>query len=299
MMNVLKNSLFGLAICATLALTSCDSGNDVPVIQHTLPEVIAQDFNSRFQGYKIEDFYAGTSFYRNGQQETDIYSVDNEGNECFVTYLDNVWNQTVQTLPDMNQLPDQVRVQLYRHCAQAVENGFDEIMEISQNCIDGKYYILKYLQDTPLAKDCTHTLVIASDGTVLKLCTYYLNNPRDVYPVADDVSWISKQYKGAVVLGYVNDMGDDNYIIMHNGMLKSVYFDTNNLETKWKRTTYALPEGMSVPKEVLDTLHKLDGTFTYTEVTVIEAPEGIYYSFVDGTKPERPGHTIWHEVDED
>ena len=289
-MNVLKNSFWGLAICATLAFASCDSDNGIQQGQHSLSEAVAQDFNNRFQGYKIENFYAGTDL-------TYIYSVDNEGNDCFVAYLDNAWNRTIRTLPDMSQLPYQVRVQLYNHCAQAVENGFDEIMEISQNCINEKYYVLKYLQDTPLAKNCTHTLVIASDGTVLKSCGYYLNNPRDVYPLADDISWISEHYKGAAVLGYVNDMGEDNYIIMHDGMLKSVYFHTNR-DTRWKKTTYALPEGMSVPKEVLDTLHKLDETFTYTEVTVIEAPEGIYYSFVDGTKPERPGHTIWHEVDE-
>lgn len=292
-MSVLKNSLFGLAICATFAFTSCGSDNGMEPFQYNLPEVVSKDFNNRFQGYKINNFYTGTrtDFYGNEQQQTDIYSVDNEGNECFVGYLDNVWNRTIQTLPDMSQLPYKVRVVLYRDYPQAVENGFDEIKEISQNCINDKYYILKFLQDTPLVKNCIHMLVIASDGTVLKLCTYPLNNPRDTYPLSGDISWISENYKGAAILGYVNDSGDDNYIIMHDGMLKSVYFRTNR-ETRWKETTYALPEGMSVPKKVLDVLQEVDKTFTYTKVTVIETPDGTYYSFVDGTKPERPGHTI-------
>jgi len=285
--------MFGLAICAILAFASCDSDNGVEQYQYNLPEAVSKDFNNRFQGYKISDFYTTnrTDFYGNECQWTTINSVDNEGNECFVEYLDNVWSRTIQTLPDMSQLPYKVRVVLYRDYPQAVENGFDEIKEISQNSIDGKYYTLKFLQDTPLAKNCIHMLVIASDGTVLKLCTYEMNNPTFRYSLSGDISWISEHYKGAKIFAYLNDMGDDNYIIMHEGILKSVYFHDNR-EARWKKTTYALPETMSLPKEVLDTLYKLDQAFTYTEVTVIETPDGNGYSFVDGTKSERPGYTI-------
>ena len=90
------------------------------------------------------------------------------------------------------------------------------------------------------------------------------------------------KYKDEVVLGYINDLGYDNYLIMHNGVLKSVLFDSNNLDVKWKETRYALPEGTTVPSRVLDTLHTKYPDFTYTEVFVIENQCGISYLFTDG-----------------
>ncbi len=157
----------------------------------------------------------------------------------------------------------------------------------------GNEWFVVYFQDTPLAKNCTHTLVVDSEGRTLKECTYMLNNTAFVRPFTVDISWISEHYDGATVLCYVNDFGYDGYIVLHDGILKSVYFDSySGDEAEWKETRYGLPEGMSVPNHVLDTLHSLDAEFTYTEVEVVETPNGNYYSLVDGTKPERPGYNI-------
>ena len=49
---------------------------------------------------------------------------------------------------------------------------------------------------------------------------------------------------------------------------------------------------MTVPSRVLDTLHSNHPDFTYTEVTVVETPNGDYYTFVDGTRKDRLGYNI-------
>lgn len=210
-----------------------------------------------------------------------------------MVYVDNVWNRSVLTLSDINKLPDNVRQRFYKELPQSVKYEFWKIKEISQACISGKYYELCYIvQDSSMNKNWIHTLVIDSEGTVLKSCEYELNDNTYVRPLPTDIDWISEHYRGATVLGYINDLGYDNYLIMHNGVLKSVLFDSNNIDVKWKETRYALPEGTTVPSRVLDTLHTKYPDFTYTEVFVIENQCGISYLFTDGTRADRLGHYI-------
>lgn len=49
---------------------------------------------------------------------------------------------------------------------------------------------------------------------------------------------------------------------------------------------------MAVPSRVLDTLHAAHPDFTYTEITIVESPNGDYYTFVDGTRSDRLGYDI-------
>ncbi len=277
----------------TFALASCNSENEIPTVkENELPEVIAKDFNSRYGNNTIEHVYAGTDFYRHtGQQEIMVYSKDKAGNEWLVAYADNVWNRSVQTLADINKLPYNVRQSFFQEVPDTVKYEFWEMREVTQACISGKYYVLCYLlYDSSIPS--IHTLVIDSEGMVLKSCGYELNNTAYVRPLPTDIDWISEHYNGATVLGYVNDLGDDDYLVMHNGVLKSVLFDSNNINPRWKETRYALPKDMAVPSHVLDTLHALHPDFTYTEVTVVENPNGDYYTFVDGTRPDRFGYNI-------
>ncbi|WP_308263110.1 hypothetical protein [Prevotella sp.] len=259
-----------------------------------MPEVIAKDFNNRYGTNNIEQVYTGTDFYRHtGQQETYVYCKDKAGNELLVVYVDNVWNRSVLTLSDINKLPDNVRQIFYKELPKSVKYEFWKIKEITQACISGKYYELCYIvQDSSMTGNSLHTIVIDSEGMVLKSCEYELNDNAYVRPLPTDIDWISEHYRGATVLGYINDLGDDNYLIMHNGVLKSVLFDSNNLDAKWKETRYALPKGTTVPSRVLDTLHTKYPDFTYTEVFVVENPGGIFYLFIDGTRADRLGYYI-------
>ena len=282
-----------LAAAITLVLSSCNSENETPINYNSLPEVIANDFNNRYGANNIEHIYTGTDFYRHtGQQETYVYCKDKAGNELLVVYVDNVWNRSMLTLSDINKLPDNVQKILSNELPDTAYE-FWKIKEISQACISGKYYELCYIvQDSSMNKNWLHTLVIDSEGTVLKSCEYELNNNAYVRPFSTDIDWISEHYRDATVLAYVNDLGCDNYLIMHNGVLKSVLFDSNNLDAKWKETRYALPEGTAVSSHVLDTLHTKYPDFTYTEVFVVENPGGNFYLFIDGTRADRLGHYI-------
>lgn len=289
-----KHLLCVLVAAITIILSSCNSENETPVNYNSLPEVIAKDFNNRYGTNNIEQIYTGAEFYRHtGQQETFVHCKDKAGNELLVVYVDNVWNRSVLTLSDINKLPDNVRQRLSRELPDTDNCEFWRINEITQACISGKYYELCYLvQDSSMDKSWVHTLVIDSEGTLLKSCDYELNNNAYVRPFTADIDWISEHYRDATVLGYINDLGFDNYLIMHNGVLKSVLFDSNNLDSKWKETRYALPEGTTVPSRVLDTLHTKYPDFTYTEVFVIENQCGISYLFTDGTRADRLGHYI-------
>ena len=289
-----KHLLCVLAVAITFVLSSCNSENETPVNYKSLPEVIANDFSNRYGSNYIEHVYTGTDFYRHtGHQETYVYCKDKAGNELLVVYVDNVWNRSMLTLSDINKLPDNVRQRLSRELPDTDNCEFWRINEITQACISGKYYELCYIiQDSSLNKNWIHTLVIDSEGTVLKSCDYELNDNAYVRPLPTDIEWIFGHYRGATVLGYVNDLGYDNYLIMHNGVLKSVLFDSNNIDVKWKETRYALPEGTTVSSRVLDTLHTKYPDFTYTEVFVIENQCGISYLFTDGTRADRLGHYI-------
>lgn len=288
-----------MVVIAAFALASCDSNNENPTIEEkVLPEAIAKDFNIRYGDNTVEHVYTGSDFYRHtGQQETMVYSKDKTGEDVFVAYVDNVWNRTVRTLSDINQLPIKVRQGFDNEVPNATKYEFQGIKEVAQSCISGTYYELCYLlYDSPLACDSSipslHTLVIDGEGLVLKSCGYELNNTAYVRPLSSDITWISERYKDATVLGYVNDLGDDEYLIMHDGVVKSVLFDSNNIDSKWKETRYALPKGVTVPSRVLDTLHTLYPDFAYTEVTFTETPTGNYYTFIDGTRPDRLGYNV-------
>lgn len=289
-----KHLLCVLAVAITFVLSSCNSENETPVNYKSLSEVIANDFSNRYGTNNIEHVYTGTDFYRHaGQQETYVYCKDKAGNELLVVYVDNVWNHSMLTLSDINKLPDNVRQRLSRELPDTDNCEFWRINEITQACISGKYYELCYLvQDSSMDKSWVHTLVIDSEGTLLKSCDYELNNNAYVRPFTADIDWITEHYKGARVLAYINDLGFDSYLIMHDGVIKSVSFDSNHPDAKWEETRYALPEGAAVSSHVLDTLHTKYPYFTYTEVFVIENPGGKFYLFIDGTRADRLGHYI-------
>lgn len=289
-----KHLLCALAAAITFVLSSCNSEKEEPVNDNSLPEAIAKDFSNRYGANTIKQVYTGNGFYRHtGQQETYVYCKDKAGDELLVVYVDNVWNRSMLTLSDINKLPDNVRQRLSRELSDTDNCEFWRIKEITQACISGKYYELCYLvQDSSMAGNSLHTLVIDSEGTVLKSCDYELNNNAYVRPFTADIDWITEHYRGARVLAYINDLGFDSYLIMHDGVIKSVSFDSNHPDAKWKETRYALPEGTTVPSRMLDTLHTTYPGFTYTEVLVIENIGGIFYLFVDGTRPDRLGHYV-------
>lgn len=289
-----KHLLCVLAVAITLALSSCNSENETPTNYGSLPEVITNDFRYRYGANHIENVYTGTDFYRHtGQQETYVYSKDKTGDELLVVYVDNVWNRSILTLSDINKLPDNVQQSLYRELPSSSKYEFWRIKEMTQACISGTLYELCFIvQDSSMDKNWIHTLVIDNEGTVLKSCDYELNDNAYVRPFPTDIVWISEHYKGATLLGYINDLGYDNYLIMHDGVLKSVLFDSNNPDAKWKETRYALPEDTAISSRVLDTLHTKYPNFTYTEIFVIENPGGHFYLFTDGTRADRLGHYI-------
>lgn len=288
-----KHLLCLLAAAITIVLSSCNSENETQIYYDRLPEVITNDFCNRYGANHIENVYTGTGFYRHmGQQETYVYSKDKAGDELLVVYVDNVWNRSMLTLSDTNKLPDKVRQSLSNELPSS-KYEFWRIKEMTQACISGRLYELCYIvPDSSMDKNRIHTLVIDSEGTVLKSCDYELNNNVYVRPFPTDIDWISEHYKGATLLGYINDLGYDNYLIMHDGALKSVLFDSNDPDAKWNETRYALPEGTAISSRVLDALHTKYPDFTYTEVFVIENPGGHFYLFTDGTRADRLGHYI-------
>lgn len=153
-----RHLMFGWLAVVVLALTSCDSENVTPINDNTLPEAIAKDFHERCEDYTIKCVYtAPEPYFDSGTMETHVTSEDNVGNECVVVYVDNAWNRTVRTLSEIDQLPSSVRYRLLTINQEARNDEFWEIKEVTQASINGTYYILCYLQDTPKLKNLVHT----------------------------------------------------------------------------------------------------------------------------------------------
>ena len=198
--------MYGWLAVVVLALTSCDSENVTPINDKTLPEASAKDFHERYEDYTIKRVYTGPEpYFDSGAMETYVTSEDNAGNECVVVYVDDAWNRTVRMLSDIDQLPSSVRYRLLTINQEARNDEFLEIKEVTQASINGTYYILCYLQDTPKLKNLVHTLVIDSKGTVAKACTYRLNDAEYIGTIPGDMEWITAHYKGSEVLAFVND----------------------------------------------------------------------------------------------
>ena len=183
-----RHLMYGWLAVVALVLTSCDSENVTPIDDKTLPEAIAKDFHERCEDYTIKRVYTGPEpYFDSGAIETFVTSEDNAGNECLVVYVDNAWNRTVRMLSDIDQLPSSVRYRLLTINQEARNDEFWEIKEVTQASINGTYYILCYLQDTPKLKNLVHTLVIDSKGTVAKACTYQLNNAEYIGTIPGDM----------------------------------------------------------------------------------------------------------------
>ena len=287
----MKRVLFLSLLTAALLLASCGSESDIHPDYTKLPENVSQDFSTRCPGFTIKSAGTYSDFYHSSDnEETFIRCTDTQGNECVVSYTGSQWNRTVRTLTDEQQLPTAVQKSLTACLGERPANDIYEIKEADFAGLKGKEYIIRYHQDTPLAHNCVHTLMTDADGTVLRLCTYPLNNPDYVFPLSESLGYIARQYSGADILGYINDLGDDEFIIRHDGVMKTVLFNHNGIQ--WKSTSYPLQPGMTVPQRVLQTLDTIAPGFTYTDVTVIESEQGTSYAFTDNSKADHPGHTI-------
>lgn len=281
--------LLVLSVCAVaILLASCGSESEFRSENDNLTESISNDFNSRYKGFAIKSVSVSNDFYRDSdRQETFIRCVDSYGDERIVAYVNNKWNRSVRVLADKSQLPYAVQNTLEGE----TPNEIDLIKEAEFAGIGNKEYIIHYKRDIPFAKNCVHTLIVNDNGMVLRKCSYSLNDPDCIYPFAEDISWIMRRYKNATILGYINDLGDDEYIIEHGGVIKTVLFRPN-AQPYWKKTTYPLQPNMTIPQHVLDKLKATAPNFTYTDVTVVETEEGNGFIFTDNSKVDRPAYII-------
>lgn len=288
-----KLILFLAVYSVVFSLTSCSSENENSPEGIFLAENISKDFNNRYNSFTIESVFTGSDFYHDSElEETYITCTDTESNKCLVVYLEGIWNRTIRTFSDTRQLPYAVQERL-ESCLKEPAKVIDQIKEAEFAALNTKEYIIRYRQDTLQAKNCVHTLVTDDNGTILRLCTYSLNEPDNVYPLTENIGWIKQRYRGASILGYINDLGDDEFMVKHDGIMKTVRFRFNrNYDCNWESTTYPLQPDSVIPTHVLERLQAIAPNFSYTDVTVIESKSGTGYTFTDNSKADSPGYTI-------
>ena len=81
-MKLSKNLLYVLAAAITFVFSSCNSENETPVNDNSLPEAIAKDFSNRYGANTIKHVYTGNGLYRHtGQQETYVYCKNKAGDD--------------------------------------------------------------------------------------------------------------------------------------------------------------------------------------------------------------------------
>ena len=133
--------LFWLTLCmiGLGALCSCDSSSAPDDNATSLPKQISDDLAKRCPGNTIEKTFTftGSDFYGHSDSEkTYVYSVDKNKDEWLVIYTDRSWSRTIHTLKDVNTLNEAVRFRLFNDFQEDIKNGFSEIKEVSQNCIN-------------------------------------------------------------------------------------------------------------------------------------------------------------------
>ncbi len=280
----------GKLIVASLILacglvSSCSSDEDLSE-KDVLPEVIATDFSSRYADYTIENF---NDYAFDNLHYTEIICKDKPGNKRTAIYLNYKWNRTFCKYADTEQLPGKVEKTIKQE-SKGKNGDFSAIEEMEMNGIDHKFYRIEFIKDTANLKNFYYSLIIDHEGKVIvkshsSHASYTISYPRE-----NEIPWIKEHYEGANILGYVSNQGFNNYLIMHKGVLKSVYFRLSSDVSEWVQTSYNLPEDMKVPQDILDDLHNEHPEFNFTEVKVIEEPHGIGYSLIDGNSSYRLGY---------
>lgn len=260
-------------------IVSCDDNNDNEPVDRSnpLPEAIQKDVSSRLKSGEVTDF-------KESDSQAGIINVNFENKDTeetgTIAYLlqDQKWLFTYSEIKSISQLPKEVQTTfdnlIYKNAI------IEKISKTERRDLNVSTYDIYFLHDTKMAQNVVHNVLINSDGRYLTTITADVKKPTfySLYPLTDEISLIKDKYKNSEIKFYYNYTANtNNYIILHNDVIKFVEFRDN----KWEKTDYKLPNDTKIPENVLNYLKRTDPNFVYTEVSYREGPEGNCYILTD------------------
>lgn len=275
--------LIGLLL---LCITSC-SNDDQDDIKKDIPLAIQQDFKKRYPSGSILSF----NNYESGT--CDVKFLDEDKNEGECVYLNEVWKMSHVRIKDINRLPSKVQNTFNNTQYRGTE--LIDVYKTDRAGIERSLYTLHFLYPWHKIKDMTHNVLINDDGFYLDAITSSLNNPLWWSSLsADQFDFIAKKYKGSEVRGYVNNTGSHEYFVLHEGILKYVFFREVDVSLRgfWDQTKYELDIETKIPENVINCLKYEYPDFNYTNIYYVEAPDGDSYWFIDKDDPSEKGYIV-------
>jgi hypothetical protein len=281
-----KDFFYAVMACVLLAgATACS--HDDQEVKDEIPAVVQNDFSARYPAAKI------TSFRNFPDGLHQITFLDSEENEGLTQYARDDWKMTYTKVNTFQQLP--LPVQRTFKQLQYRDANIIEMYKTERAGIAKSLYTLYFRYPWKNVAEVEHYVFINNDGLLLSVFTWKPNNPNWFVNLSkDQFDFIAKKYDGAEIRGYINNLGDDMYFILHKGIIKSVYFGGDDSERSdfWKETRYELERDFAVPDNVLARLKQMDPEFTYTKIYYIESRSGHAYSFVNKNSENDLGYTI-------
>jgi hypothetical protein len=285
--NFLKYTLVCVLFMCAVA---CDKDN--PIAKESIPAVIKSDFSARFPVADISTFSKYPEF-NSSEELWQIDFTDSDDNRASAWYkADGTWKMTHTKLKYIDNLSYEAKRTFMRSVYR--DARIKELYKTEREGIAGTLYTLFFEFPAKTADDVVHYVFLNDDGLFLTKFTWFPNDPGCfVYLPKEHFDFISKKYRGAEIRGYVNNLGDHEYFVLHEGVIKYVFFEGSATERGfWKETRFELSKDTAVPDIVAQRLKKTDPDFSYTNLFYIEAERGNCYLFVDMNRDNELGYYI-------
>lgn len=254
-----KLSVLALAMCGLLTFTSCDDDDN-----NYLPDqTVTKAFETKYpdagkvewetkNGYEVADFHLGGN-------ETEAW-FDNKGN----------WLMT-KTEINFGLLPEDIRKALKGgEYAKWKYTEYDKLERSNAATV----YVIEAEQGEKEVD-----LYYTEDGTLIKVVDDSINDNNNFQPVTIPqaiTDAINEMYVGATIVEFDQEKTGFEVDILHNGIYKDVYFNSNN---EWVSTEWDITED-KVPAIVMDALKTSEyKNYRIDDIDQIEKPAGTFYLF--------------------
>lgn len=272
-----------------LCIVGCSDDDHVENKNKT-PQVILDDFNKRYPSVSI------LSISNDGVKIHRISFLDEDKNEGISIYVDKIWEMSQLKLKDQNKLPQ--KVQKAFDATKYIGVPLWYVYKTDRAGIERSLYTLHFLFPLHDIGEVTHDVLINDDGLLLDVLTSGLNDQTWCPHLGEGrtvhTDFIAEKYKGSDVRGYIFNTGMHEYFVLHEGIVKFIYFGTSDSSERgfWKKTEYALDIEAEIPDNVIHYLKNEYPDFNYTDIVYREELFGDSYCFIDKNDPSEKGYII-------
>lgn len=294
-MRQIKLLKYALVCFLFVCTTACDKEN--PIVEESIPPIIKSEFSDRYPMAAISAFRKYSEFIFSGEL-WQIDFTDRSENQVSTWYKsDGTWKMAHTKLKNIDDLSDEAKRTFMSSMYGSAQ--IQEIYKTERDGISGTLYTLFFYFPIKTSSNVAHCVFLNDDGLFLTKFTGFPNNPIYFVNLPEDhFEFISEKYKGAEIRGHVNNGGVHEYFILHEEIIKYVFFEETSATKRgfWKETRYELSNDTVLPDNVTKHLKKTNPDFAYTNLYYIEAESGNSYLLVDMDRDNELGYYIGENV---